>query len=108
MTAFRRLTACAVILAPLALTACGDGWVTQKYSGVPYDGRGIVNDDERTAGYGVEYVRASMMPSKGTNTETVLEKPAEPAPAPAPEPKTEPAKAEIKDAAPLFNKVQTK
>lgn len=110
MSAFKRLTACIAILTPLMLTGCGDGWVAQKYKGVPYDGRGL-DDDDRTAGYGVEYVRASMMPSKGVNTEIpvqkpVEEKPAEPQPAPLPE--HQPAASEIKDAAPLFNKVQTK
>lgn len=40
-----------------ALTACGPEWERQLYKGVPY---------ERTAGSGVQYVLAKMMPKKGT------------------------------------------
>ena len=84
--------------ASLSLTACGDGWVVQPYHGVPYDGKGI-ESDERTAGYGVEYVRANMMPGKSVNTTAQEAPPAPPAPAPQP-----PAR----DAAPLFDKLQSK
>ena len=55
------------VLPVLALAACGEGWVTQPYEGVPYT-------YERTAGRGVEYVRASMAPAKSTNTETIMKK----------------------------------
>lgn len=48
----------------LALTACGEGYEVKPYYGVPYT-------DERTAGHGVEYVRASMLPPKEMKTETV-------------------------------------
>jgi hypothetical protein len=88
-------------LAPLALTGCGDGWVTQKYEGVPYAGKGI-DSDERTAGYGVEYVRAAMMPSKGPMTEAVTPPPAPPPPAPVP------AAAPVRSAEPIYNKAQEK
>jgi len=50
------LAASAAVL--LALPACGDGWTTQPYAQTPYG-------YERTAGYGVEYVRASMLPQRG-------------------------------------------
>lgn len=39
------------------LTACGEGWEMRPYANTPYQ--------DRTAGNGVEYVRAHMMPSKG-------------------------------------------
>ena len=55
---------------PVLLAGCGDGWVVQRYSGTPYDG-GNLDSDERTAGYGVQYVRASLMPSRPANTETL-------------------------------------
>ncbi len=42
----------------LALTACGQNYVVQKYYGTPYGG-------DRTAGSGVEYVRANLAPPKG-------------------------------------------
>jgi hypothetical protein len=112
-TAFRRFVTVCATLAPLALAGCGDGWVTQPYHGVPYDGKGIDSDD-RTAGYGVEYVRASMMPSKGANTETIMEKKTEaptppPAPAAAPPPAPAPAPtAPAKTAEPIYNKAQEK
>lgn len=67
----------------LALTACGEGYEVKPYYGVPYT-------DERTAGHGVEYVRASMLPPKEvktetvTKTETVVTAPAEPKEVPPP------------------------
>lgn len=59
-----------------ALAACGDGWEVRPYDGTPYDG-------ERTAGRGVEYVRAKMAPQKGPvieaaqpeNTAVIMEAP---------------------------------
>lgn len=56
-----------------ALTAC-DGYEMRLYDGFPYG-------NQRTAGHGVEYVLAKMMPKKGP----VVEAP----PAPAPAPKVE-------------------
>ena len=48
----------AILSAPLVLTACGDGWEAQKtQSHFPYG-------NERTAGSGVVYVLAKMMPEK--------------------------------------------
>lgn len=50
-----------VIAGCLMLSACGEGWETVEYSDrVPYM-------MERTAGSGVEYVRAQMMPEKEFN-----------------------------------------
>jgi hypothetical protein len=55
------------VLPVLALTACGDGWEVKPYDGVPYT-------HERTAGRGVEYVRASMLPEKPANTTVMMKK----------------------------------
>jgi hypothetical protein len=63
-------------ISPVLLSACGDGWVVQPYKGTPYNGRGL-DDDSRTAGYGVEYVRAKMMPAKGPDTKSVTPTPAQ-------------------------------
>lgn len=46
--------ACAIF----ALSACGEGYVIERYTGVPYT-------DERTAHTGVAYVRAMMAPPAG-------------------------------------------
>jgi hypothetical protein len=59
------------MLSPLALAACGDGYEMRPYENVPYE-------MERTAGRGIEYVRAGMMPEKGpvlktTTTEEKVE-----------------------------------
>jgi hypothetical protein len=88
------------VASALLLTACGEGYVTEKYYGVPYT-------SERTAHYGVAYVRAKMAPAAGPviepqmeETETVIEEPAvAPVQEPEPEPIIEP---EIEDADPLF------
>jgi hypothetical protein len=58
----------ALSVLPLCVVAgCGGEWETRPYEGVPYT-------EERTAGYGVEYVRARMAPAKGPVTEpTVVE-----------------------------------
>jgi hypothetical protein len=48
----------------ITLAACGEGYEVKPYYGVPYT-------DERTAGHGVEWVRASMLPPKEMKTETV-------------------------------------
>lgn len=52
-----------VALPALMLSACGD-LVPEPYHGVPYT-------SERTAGTGVAYVRARMMPAKETRTEMI-------------------------------------
>lgn len=69
------------VLSLFALAGCGDGWEVRPYDGTPYG--------DRTAGRGVEYVRAKMAPQKGpviqaTQPENtmVIQTPA-PAPAPA-------------------------
>ena len=57
----------AILSAPLVLTACGEGWEVQRTSNyVPYD-------MERTAGTGVVYVRAKMLPKKELVAELVAE-----------------------------------
>ncbi|MBN8522077.1 MAG: hypothetical protein J0L77_09310 [Alphaproteobacteria bacterium] len=42
----------------LTLTGCGEGWEAKRYEGFPYM-------NERTAGPGIEYVRARLLPEKG-------------------------------------------
>ncbi len=80
----------------LFLSGCGEGWVPQPYDGTPYG--------DRTAGHGVTYVRANMIPEKGPvleskmlETETILEKDA----------KSE-LDTYIQDAQPVFSKGQKK
>ena len=81
------------ILSPLALAACGDGYEMRPYDNVPYE-------MERTAGRGIEYVRAGMMPEKGPVLKTTVEEKVEvrktetieqdaPPPVAAPESKSE-------------------
>lgn len=96
----RFLFSCFGLGAALLLSACGEGYVTEVYKGVPYT-------DERTAHSGVAYVRAKMAPPAGPviepqMQETIVEEPAvmpvaepEPMPAPMPEP-------ELESADPLF------
>lgn len=58
----------ALLSAPLVLTACGEGWVAQKTDTYfPYG-------NQRTAGSGVAYVLAKMMPEKELVVEPVMEK----------------------------------
>ncbi len=95
----------ALTLLPLSLTACGgEGWQIQKTTTTfPYG-------NQRTAGSGVEYVRASMMPAKGPvvipKEEPPVVKAPEPAPAPAPE--EPPAVETPKPADKVFNDLQRK
>lgn len=52
---------------PLALTACGEGWEAVRSDQIfPYG-------NQRTAGTGVMYVRANMMPEKEMKLEPVSE-----------------------------------
>lgn len=100
MPSFKRFGLLTLTLLPLALTACGgEGWEMRKTTTTfPYG-------NQRTAGSGVEYVRASMMPAKGPVLEAPKPAPApEPVIAPAPEPTPEP----VKPADPVFNKLQKK
>lgn len=64
------------LLPALALGACGEGsgWTTVPYDQVPYT-------HDRTAGRGVAYVRAAMLPPKEMKTEAIVEQ-AAPAAAP--------------------------
>ena len=56
------------LFVPLLLGACGEGWEMQKVSNfVPYG--------KRTAGSGVAYVRAQMMPEKELKIEPAIEEP---------------------------------
>ncbi len=102
MPSLKQLGLMTVALIPLALTACGgEGWELRKTNTTfPYG-------NQRTAGSGVEWVRASMMPAKGP----VLEAP-KPAPelvvVPAPEPAPAPEPEPVKPADPVFNKLQKK
>lgn len=58
MTLRRSLALMTGVVSVFTLSACGEGWVPQKYTGFPYE-------EERTAGSGVEYVRARLLPEKG-------------------------------------------
>jgi hypothetical protein len=59
--AFSKRRALFAVACSLTLSACGDGWETVEYSGrVPYT-------LERTAGSGIAYVRAKMLPEKELN-----------------------------------------
>ena len=46
----------------IILSACGSDYVSQKYFDTPYGGT-------RTAGHGIEYVRANMATKKGLSVE---------------------------------------
>ncbi len=64
-----RLLRLAVLAAPLALAACGDGWEMVRTTQFPYG-------NERTAGTGVAYVRAKMLPKKEVRVEETVTTPA--------------------------------
>src|SRR5690606_11650870 len=78
MKTMRRTVLTLATAAPLFLLAACDGYEMRLYDGFPYG-------NQRTAGHGVEYVLAKMMPKQGP----VLEQ-AAPAPAPVPAPEPEP------------------
>ncbi len=81
MKSFRQALIALCGVSTLSLAACGEGWEMVEFRGqVPYV-------EERTAGPGVAYVRAHMMPSKSV----VL-----------------PAETVVEDAAPIFNKKMQK
>ena len=80
MPAIRRKILILSTVVPLLLLSACEGYEMRLYDGFPYG-------DQRTAGHGVQYVLAKMMPKKGP----VLE-PA-PAPAPPPPPPPEPVAA---------------
>lgn len=102
MPSLKRFGLMTLTLLPLALTACGgEGWEMRKTTTTfPYG-------NQRTAGSGVEYVRASMMPAKGPVLEAPKPAVVEPPP-PAPEPVVEPEPEPVKPADPVFNKMQRK
>jgi len=96
----------------VVLSGCGDGWDMIPYEGVPYT-------MERTAGTGIEYVRASMAQAKGPElkpemkeevTVTTTEKiDAEPPPQDAaPAPVVETSEEPVSDGAAVFNNRQKK
>ncbi len=59
MKFFKRSLLVLSMVSPLALAGCGEGWDMQPYRDMePYT-------MERTAGSGVQYVRANMAPAKG-------------------------------------------
>lgn len=89
MKIFRAILVASCGFATLALAACGEGYEPVKVQGqVPYT-------DERTAGPGIAYVRAHMLPEKSV----VLP------PEPAPSVKAAPP---VHDAAPIFDKKMQK
>lgn len=85
---------------PLFLGACGEGWEAQKTTSYkPYG-------NYRTAGSGVVYVRAKLLPKKDLNLESELKKPSrnlEPVPAESVEEVTTSLKADE-----IFNEAQSK
>lgn len=99
MTSIRFASLLVSGLAVLTLSACGEGWEMVPYEGTPYG--------DRTAGYGVAYVRSHMLPEKGPKLEPVMPAP-EPVAEPMPEPEPEPApivteqETKIEDAEPMF------
>ncbi|MBI4030933.1 MAG: hypothetical protein HY370_04600 [Proteobacteria bacterium] len=96
----------------VVLSGCGDGWEMRPYEGVPYE-------MERTAGRGVEYVRANMARAKGPELKTEMKEEVrvtetkeidtEPPPQDAkPEPVIETSEEPVNDAAAVFNEKQKK
>jgi hypothetical protein len=91
----------AVLSAPLLLTACGEGYDMERIKGVvPYT-------LERTAGTGVAYVRAKMLPEKELVVAPVETKAEAPAAPPAPAAVSAPEE-KIKDMEPMFHDKQVK
>jgi hypothetical protein len=90
VTTLRRTILTLSAAAPLLLLSACDGYEMRLYDGFPYG-------NARTAGHGVEYVLAKMMPKKGPVLEPVAEAPPpvvtpEPEIAPPPPPPPEPMK----------------
>lgn len=90
MKTYKRVLIALCGVSTMALAACGEGYDVVKIRGsVPYT-------EERTAGPGVSFVRAHMMPAKSV----VL---------PEPEPLVLEQETVVRDAAPIFEqKVQKK
>lgn len=57
-----------LVASSLMLSACGEeqGWVAVEHKGVPYG-------EERTAGTGIKYVRAYMLPEKGPMLDPIMD-----------------------------------
>lgn len=71
MRIVRKYLVLASLAAPLFLAACGEGYEIRAYHGTPYAKNPF--EEGRTAGSGVEYVRASLMPRRELNV--VMEQP---------------------------------
>ncbi len=87
----------------LGLAACGEGWEFQRTTAFPYG-------NERTAGTGVAYVLAKMMPEKELKIVPVVhdhEPEAVAAPEPEPQPTPMPEE-EVKGMEPVFKEKVTK
>ncbi len=101
MAAFRNLILATAV--PALLAGCtGEGYEMVPYHGEPYTLEG-------TAGSGVAYVRASMLPAKGPVVEEAAAPAEEAAPAPAEEEISHPVEdtaheAPVSDGEDLFNK----
>lgn len=93
----RRLRLLGMLCLPLALAACGEGWEMQLTNTVhPYG-------NARTAGSGVVYVRAKMLPEKDVKLE-----PAAAVETPAPAAPEEQDKKALEDLRDMFRKRQQK
>lgn len=100
MKTIRNISVVFAGLSILALSACGEGYEARPVRGkVPYV-------EDRTAGPGVEYVRAMMLPEKGPVLKPELPKAELPKAEKAIVPKKEVEP--IKDAAPFFEEEQIK
>lgn len=95
MPSCKRVLMLMAVASPLFLAACGDGWEVRPYAGFPYD--------SRTAGTGVEYVRASLMPPRELSVAPVAPPPQEDIEVITPQ--HDPV---IEDAAPIFEQRQIK
>ena len=62
----RKYTITASVAIILGLTACGQNYTPQKYTGFPYN-------NTRTAGSGIEYVLANLAPPKGIEPKMMKE-----------------------------------
>ncbi len=93
-----KLVCLAVFISPLFLAACGQGWEPVRTDAFPYG-------NKRTAGTGVAYVRAKMLPQKELKLEPA---PAAPAPAPKAETPAPPAAVPPAKAEEIFRKGQEK
>lgn len=89
-----------VLAAPLALAACGDGWEMTRTEQFPYG-------NQRTAGTGVAYVRAKLLPKKELNLDPAPP-PVEVPPAPPMMPQENKTPDPIKEIQDMFREKQIK